>query len=524
MNVSYTRKRIYIISIILYIPSCYKYNYTHYILYIIMIYTLLSKETEIIPNVDMTIDTAQQSTYAIARLLMDIVHWFIKTMHLPDTNTVFIILYSLVVLGIAWITGWILQYVLVIILRKLKFKDPNNIYSSLVQRHFFRKICNIIPPIIFLVLIQFTLYTHASIAFWLTRCSWIYIIIVFSISLSTLLDCIWDRLNSRENKRKLPLKGVIQVIKILLWIIAVIVIFAILLKKSPGTLLAGLGAFAAVLMLIFKDSILGVVAGVQLSENDSLHVGDWIAVPGTDANGTVMEVTLTAVKIENWDKTVSTVPPYNLITGGFKNYRNMQESNTRQIQRSYMIDADSVVEVTPEMLQEFSDIPLMKDWIAKKIEQQKEGKVQNVNNSAGLADGTIDTNLGMFRAYVMMYLTQNPNVDKSSTCFVTTLAQTAYGIPLQIYCFTATSSWIPYEGIQASIFEHLAVMMYRFHLYTFESASGRDTILDGYLSPGKNPTDIYGLPYPFFTNSGNPNAPGIPPEGLYINNINTLKS
>ena len=232
---------------------------------------------------------------------------------------------------------------------------------------------------------------------------------------------------------------------------ATVIISAVMLNKSPGALLAGIGVFASVLMLIFRDSILGVVAGVQLSENDSLHVGDWISIPGSEANGTVTEVSLTAVKILNWDKTTSTVAPYNLITNGFKNYRSMQESNTRRIQRSYMIDADSVVETTPEMLEELSRIPLMKEWIARKLEQKHNGKEEDVKNSAGLADGTIDTNLGMFRAYVMMYLTSNKYIDRTSDCFVTTLAQQGGGIPLQVYCFTNTSSWIPYEGIQARV-------------------------------------------------------------------------
>ena len=268
-------------------------------------------------------------------------------------------------------------------------------------------------------------------------------------------------------------------------------------------------------MLIFKDSILGLVAGVQLAQNDSLHVGDWIVVPNSNANGTVTEVSLTAVKVTNWDLTVTTVAPYTLITNGFTNYRNMQLSDTRRIQRSYMIDADSVVETTDEMLKEFHAIPLMGEWIDGKLKQKAAGKEYDVNNPDGLVDGTIDTNLGMFRAYIRMYLANNSDISQTSTCFVTTLAQTSAGIPLQIYCFTATSSWLPYEGIMASVFEHLAVMMHRFHLYTFENPSGRDTIVDGYLSPGKNPEFVTGMPYPFFRNSSTPMNPGIPPAGLY---------
>ena len=238
-------------------------------------------------------------------------------------------------------------------------------------------------------------------------------------------------------------------------------------------------------MLVFKDSILGVVAGVQLSENDSLHVGDWIRVNGTDANGTVTEVTLTQVKIENFDKTIVCLPPYQLISGSFTNYRPMQESNTRRIMRSYQIDADSIVPTTPEWLESMKKIPFMDHYITRKQAQAAAGKVQNVENSEGLVDGSIETNLGLFRAYLKMWLDANDMIDKNSTCFVTTLAQTVYGIPLQVYCFTSTSSWLPYEGIQASVFEHIAVMLAKFGLYTNEQASGRDSIIEGYIEANK---------------------------------------
>lgn len=281
---------------------------------------------------------------------------------------------------------------------------------------------------------------------------------------------------------------------------AAIIVIAIILDKSPGTLFAGLGAFAAVLMLVFKDSILGVVAGVQLSENDSLHVGDWIKVDGTNADGTVMEVSLTHVKVLNWDKTITTLPPYNLVSGSFTNYRTMSESNTRRIQRSCMVDADSVVPTDDAMLDEFAKLPFMEEWITKKREQRAAGKVEDVNNSEGLVDGSIETNLGVFRAYLRMYLDNNPHIDHSGGlgyCFVTTLPQTSVGIPLQIYCFTNTSAWLEYEAIQSTIMEHISAMLYKFRLYTFENPTGRDTLLEGYLSPGKDPNSVFGVPYPF---------------------------
>lgn len=467
-----------------------------------------------VPSVEIS-TTTEENYYAIARILMKIDHWVLDLVGQGHNSTLFLWLYAILVLLLSVAIGQILKWIILGITRGISKKYDSDLYRSLRVNHFFVKAVKVIPALVFIILIQFTLYSRESLAAWLSRITWIYVVVIVAIALCALTNAIWERIDVRENKRRLPLKGLVQLVKGIVWIISIIVVLAILFNKSPGSLLAGLGAFAAVLMLVFKDSILGVVAGVQLSENDSLHVGDWIKVNGTDANGTVMEVTLTTVKIENWDKTITTVPPYNLISGSFTNYRNMQESNSRQIQRSYMIDADSVVPVDEEMLDKYSQIPLLKDWIAKKRQQRAAGKIENANNSEGLADGSIETNLGVFRAYVKLYLDAHPRIDHSgglSYCFVTTLAQTAAGIPLQLYCFTNTSAWIEYEAIQASIFEHLAVMLYRFNLYTFENPTGRDTIIDGYMSPGKNPDVLYGLPYPFFNNSGTPQNPAYPPQ------------
>lgn len=475
-------------------------------------------ETTIADNVEHHVQDAD-STYWLAKVLMEFCHWFLGLFKLQDHPEVFLWTYVIVVILVSWGVGTLIYYIIVWLLHKLKNHLKSPIYGELEENNFFSKICRIIPPILFVILVQFTLYEHNSIATWLSRLAYMYVTLLIAVAACTVCDVMWMTFDQKENKRRLPLRGLLQVAKLFIWIIAIIIVAAILLDKSPGTLLAGLGAFAAVLMLVFKDSILGIVAGVQLAQNDSLHVGDWIAVPGTNANGTVSEVSLTDIKIINWDKTVSTVAPYTLISQGFQNYRNMQESNTRRIQRSYLIDADSIVETTPEMLESFKQIPLMKDWIEKKIAQRDAGKIQNVNNSEGLVDGTIDTNLGVFRAYMKLYLDSNPEISHVDDCFVTTLAQTQHGIPLQIYCFTATSGWFPFEGIQAMVFEQLAAMLHRFGLYTFENPSGRDTIIDGYLSPGKTSAPIFGIPYPFYRNSGSPMNPGIPPEGIYPNSI-----
>lgn len=477
---------------------------------------LITPDKNPTPTVDKMLDNdTVETTYAVGKWLMNCVEWVLNHLGLEHHETLVMIIYAALVFLIAMFIGRLVQWIVETLLNKVGPHIKSDLYNYLVQERFFSKVCRMIPALVFLIMISVTLNSHLALAGWLSRLTWVYILYIICYSLSALTDSIWHHVDSMANKRHLPLNGVVQLVKLIIWVVGVIIVCAILLGKSPGSLLAGLGAFAAVLMLVFKDSILGVVAGVQLANNDSLHVGDWIAVPGTDANGTVTEVGLTAVKIENWDKTVSTVPPYNLVTNGFKNYRNMSQSNTRRICRNYLIDADSVVETNDEMLAKFAQIPLMKEWIEKKIEQRNAGKVENVNNSAGLVDGSIETNLGVFRAYIKMWLDANSDISHVDTCFVSTLAQTSAGIPFQIYCFTSTSSWLPYEAIQSTVFEHLAVMLYRFNLYTFEYPTGRDEIIDGFLSPGKNPQDVFGMPYPLFYGSGTPTKPATPPAYLY---------
>lgn len=466
-----------------------------------------------LPNVGLHEES--QGTFAIAHWLMDLVKWFLGLFHADDDATLFTFVYAVVVFGISWCAGFIIKWIILGIVNAIGSRLKGKTYDMLKERHFFTKCAKIVPPIVFLILIQFTLNSKVTLASWLTRLTWVYLCFVLSRALCLMADAMWTRIDSRENKRKLPLQGLVQLVKGIIWIVFTIITVAIILDKSPGSLLAGLGAFAAVLMLVFRDSILGVVAGVQLSENDSLHEGDWISVAGTNANGIVTEVSLTAVKVLNWDKTTTTLPPYSLVSQGFTNYQTMSNSNTRRIQRSYMIDADSVVECDDTMLAAFGEIPLMKDWITKKIEQKKAGKEVDAGNPDGLANGSIDTNLGCFRAYLKMWLQQNPMISKNyetDTLFVRTLPQTPNGIPLEVYCFTATSDWVTYEAIQSKVFEHIAVMLYRFNLYTFEGPSGRDTIIDGYVCPGKTPAPVFGIPYPFFYGSGTPERPGTEPK------------
>lgn len=456
---------------------------------------MAAKGAATLPTV--AIPVGEESTYHLARIIMGIVTWILDLFGASHHPTLVLWIYSILVFAISWGIGYVTQIAILFIVDHIGKKWSGSVYRNLINARFFHSICKIIPAITFLIFIQFTMQEHSSLSNWLSRLTWIYLCFILSRCLTIVIYVIWNHVDERENKKHLPLKGLVQLLSGIVWIIFAIVAVSILIDKSPAKLLAGLGVFASVLMLIFKDSILGLVAGVQLSENDSVHVGDWISVPGTNANGTVEEVSLTEVKIKNWDKTVTSVPPYSLISGAFTTFRPMQESNTRRIARTYLIDSESVLEPTDELMEKISAIPLMKDWIEKKKEQKAAGKEYCVSNPAGIADGTIDTNLGMFRAYLKMWLDKNPDISSDDFLFVNTLQQTANGIPLQIYCFTSTSSWIPYEGIQSAVFEHLAVMLTKFGLYVFENASTRATIAEGYLGkPVPQGESIFGLPVP----------------------------
>ncbi len=449
----------------------------------------------------MTVPGAEDETYEIAKMIISTVNWIFENLGLERQATLELFVYAVLVFLISWGIGIIAQYVILFIVDQIGKRWTGDIYEELTKARFFNKASRIIPGIFFLIMIQFTMQQHSSLSSWLSRMTWIYLTFIVARCLSILVKVIWYHVDERENKRHLPLNGLIQLICGTIWILFGIGVVSIIADKSPGTLLAGIGVFASVLMLIFKDSILGLVAGVQLSENDSVHVGDWISVQGTNANGTVLEVSLTEVKIQNWDKTVSSVPPYNLISGTFTTYRPMQESGTRRIARTYLIDSESVIEPSEELMTQLAEIPLLREWLEKKKAQKAAGREYCVNNPEGLADGTIDTNLGIFRAYLTLWLKNNPDISQADTYFINTLEQTANGIPLQVYCFTNTSAWVAYEGIQSTVFEHIAVMMKKFKLYVFENSSTRATILEGIM--GRDiPTgeSIFGLPEPLIIN------------------------
>lgn len=450
------------------------------------------------------------------RWLADLAYAVLDLLGLNHHPHLALVVYCMIVLamaiGIGLLIKWGVRGILHLTARRVK----SDFIRIIIQGRFITSLTDIIPPLIYLTLLHFTVWQYASLTKVLENLTLIYIIFRSVMAASAFVNVVWVYFDSRQNKRKLPLKGLAQLVVGLFWIIGIIIIVAILVNKSPATLLAGLGAFAAVLMLVFKDSILGVVAGVQLSQEDSLHVGDWISVPSNGTNGTVEEVNLGSIKVRNWDNTTTMLPPYSLVSGSFVNYQSMVQGGARRIQRTFMIDADSLRFLEDADLEEFKSIPYMKDWIEAKQKQRMEGREYSGANPEGLVDGTIDTNLGLLRAYLKMYLDHNADIDHTQTCFVCTLQQTNCGIPLQIYCFTSTSAWIAYESIQSAVFEHVAVVLARFRLCTFENPSGRDTIETGYITGRTDVDSVLGAPDPYFVPVRKSVANAAPPADKHV--------
>ncbi len=310
----------------------------------------------------------------------------------------------------------------------------------------------------------------------LQRLCLIYIIAVCVRFINASLSAVHEIFTRSTARRSKPLKVFVQVLQVFMILMGVVAIISILINRSPAVLFAGLGASAAVLMLVFKDTILGLVAGVQLSANDMLRVGDWITMPKYNADGDVIEVSLNAVKVRNFDNTITTIPPYALVSDSFQNWRGMSESGGRRVKRSLSLDMNSVCFCTPQMLDKFRKIGLLHGYLdEKQAELEAYNEEHHIDGSVRV-NGRRQTNLGVFRAYVERYLRAHPSVHNGLTCMVRQLQPTELGIPVELYFFTADTRWIPYENIQSDVFDHIIASVPEFGLRVYQNLSGADLL------------------------------------------------
>ena len=356
---------------------------------------------------------------------------------------------AVLMIGVSIGLDYLCQAIFVGGMRRYTKRAPHQWNTLLMKRKVVHHLIHVLPGILVYFLLPLAFVRGKEILEFSQKICAVYIIAAILFTINGLLLVMLDAYNAKDKQKSRPMKGFVQVLQVLLFFIGGIIIIAVLLDKSPMTLFAGLGASAAVLMLVFKDSILGFVAGVQLSANDMLRIGDWISLPNDTANGTVEEITLNTVKIRNWDNTISTVPPYTLVNNSFQNWRGMQESGGRRVNKNIYLDMTTLKFCTPDMLDVIrKDVPLMADYQP--------------------AEGEVPTNAQLYRIYIERYLRSLPVVNQDLDLIISQKEPTTYGVPVQVYFFSRNKVWKEYERIQSDIFDHLLVMVGKFDLKLYQ--------------------------------------------------------
>lgn len=360
---------------------------------------------------------------------------------------------AVVISGI--LTNWILQLTFNLISKQKIKLLKSKWHPYLVKRRLGQNILLLIPGLVMYIIPYLFFEKGDNMIRILHRLDISYMLIVITIIANSIMLAFLDIYSTTEKNRSHPLQGLVQGLQVILCFITGIIVIAVLIDKSPTVLLTGLGASAAVLMLIFKDSILGFVAGVQLSQNNMIKLGDWIQLPDGSANGTVEQITLNTVKVRNWDNTISMIPPYTLVTSVFKNWRGMQESGGRRVDKCIFIDMNTLETCTPDMIADLRKaVPLINSAL-KSINQES-------------TDNYTFTNIQLYRLYIGTYLRQNKEVNTSLDIIITQKEATAYGLPIEVYFFLNDKRWAYYEQKQSDIFDHLMTMAHEFGLHLYQ--------------------------------------------------------
>jgi miniconductance mechanosensitive channel len=378
------------------------------------------------------------------------------------------VLANLGVLGVmvftALLSHWIARRLLLPMIEKLVKSTENN-WDEVFFEH---KAFHVIPHMVPVTVLSVFTFSSEALNIFLSRAAAIYILILALIAVQRVFRAIEEIYNRYDISRVKPIKTYLQVILLVLAIMAVIVALAVLFNRSPLTLISGLGAMTAVLLLIFKDPIIGFVAGIQLMVNRMIRLGDWIEMPDFKADGEVIEMNLTTVKVRNWDLTITTIPIAAMTAGSFRNWRGMEESGGRRIKRSLLIDVRSICFSSEEEVSALQKIKLLENYLP-----ERKREIQTYNQRAGFNSettlgGRALTNIGIFRAYALRYIQSHSGIHPNMTIMVRQLQSNEFGLPLEIYAFTNKTAWVEYEGIQSDIFDHLVAMVPIFGLRLYQ--------------------------------------------------------
>lgn len=400
----------------------------------------------------------------------------LKSLYIPDSwidisRSIFLLIILLLICIIGF---YIAKYIAIKVIKRIINKTRNSWDDKLFSNKFFKRISYLIPAILTFKLIAYVLPFNPGWVEIILTATNIYIVMIVLLSLYTLLDTFSEIYNEWEVSKYKPIKGYVQLIKVILACVAAILIIAAILGQSPLIFLTGLGALSAVLMLVFKDALLGLVAGVQISANDMARPGDWITMEKYKADGDVLEITLTTVKVRNFDNSIVYIPAYVMISDSFINWRGMYESEGRRIKRAIYIDMDTVKFCSPELLEKYSKIELVKNYISEKQIEIETYNHQHQIDESSPVNGRKQTNLGIFRIYMQAYLRTLDTINQESTLMVRQLPSMDKGIALEVYAFCISKEWIDFEDVQSNIFDHFYAALKYFDLALYQTPSSNN--------------------------------------------------
>jgi miniconductance mechanosensitive channel len=384
---------------------------------------------------------------------------------------------GLVLLALAaWLADRLTRSVLIRVVARLVRASPMRWDDALLERGVIERFSHVVPAVVVFVGIDLLPQVADDVVTLVRNLAIAYIVLTVSLAIGRLLSAINALYEARdvERARARPIKGYLQVSQMVVYLLAAVLIVAALLDRSPLLLLSGLGAMTAVLMLVFRDTLMSLVAGVQLSSHDMLRVGDWIEMPQLSADGDVIDIALHTVKVQNWDKTITSIPTHRLISESFRNWRGMSESGGRRIKRALLLDQHSVRFLEPEERERLRRFALIDDYLARKREELEAWNAELLAAGRDPVNTRRVTNVGTFRAYVQAWLTAHPEIHPGMTLLVRQLEPGAHGLPLEIYCFTRSTAWADYERIQADLFDHLLAILPEFGLRVWQQPGGAD--------------------------------------------------
>jgi miniconductance mechanosensitive channel len=375
---------------------------------------------------------------------------------------------------LSYLMWWFFRNVLVQLLGVLVDRSKVTWDDYLVEHKVFRALAHLFPLMFMEYFLSIIFYQYPKWESAFSKFVWIWIIIAIIYTINRCLSVIKDIIQENIRFKDKPIQSYVQVAKIIITLIALVVLLSILTDKSPVFFLTAFGTMTAVIVLVFRDTILGFVGSIQIATNDMIRIGDWITMEKFGADGNVEEISLTTIKIRNFDKTITTIPTYAFISDSFKNWRGMEESPGRRIKRAVNIQIDSVKFLSPELLEKLKGMNLLREFITNREQEIKDYNELHGFVGEKVVNARRQTNLGVFRRYIEHYLVNHPLVNKEMALMVRQLASTENGMPLEVYCFSLEKDWEVYEGVQADIFDHIFAIAHHFELSIFERPSGRD--------------------------------------------------